>query len=215
MQEYLILKLESPLQSWGKHSFEGLRPSEAFPSRSGLLGLFAAALGIDRDDAINQDRLNASFGFSVRFDHSKHQPQKLTDYHTIKNARQDYHSLKSQKHTIETWREYWQDAKYTAAVWNTAIAGISIKELIEAIKKPVFTLSLGRRSCPLVRPLFDSIVTANNSVDALNQIAPQKGTIYSEDVENKSKIKLRDVPIAKQPRQFATRMVYLHADKGD
>ena len=115
MRQHLILKLQGPLQSWGKHSFEGLRPSEAFPGRSALLGLLAACLGIDREDRASQKALASSVAFAVRIDQRAYQPQKMTDYHTVKDARIDYQGLKSHE-TILTWREYWQDVDRKSVV---------------------------------------------------------------------------------------------------
>ena len=211
MRSHLILKLEGPMQSWSKHSFEGLRPSEAFPGRSALLGLLAACLGIDRQDKDGQRALANSVAFAVRCDQRDIPPQKMTDYHTVKNARVDYQGLKSHE-TIQTWREYWQDAKYTVAVWSLPEAPVQLEQLKHAVQKPVFTPVLGRRSCPLVRPLFESITDAEDAMDALAQVQPIAGMVFSDENTNaKSTLQLRDVPIIDQPRQFATRRVYIHS----
>lgn len=207
MRQHLILKLQGPLQSWGKHSFEGLRPSEAFPGRSALLGLLGACLGIDRDDRTNQKALASSVAFAVRIDQREYQPQKMTDYHTVKDARIDYQGLKSHE-TIQTWREYWQDAVYTVAIWNLPGATISLEQLKGAVQKPVFTPVLGRRSCPITRPLFEAVQEANTALAALAHVAPVSGVVYSEESEGKE-IQVRDVPIIEQPRQFASRRVYV------
>lgn len=211
MQDYLILKLDGVLQAWGRESFEGLRPSELFPGRSALLGLIGACLGIDRLDQNSQQALALSLGFAVRVDQ---QGQKMTDYHTIKNARVDYHGLK--KHdTIQTWREYWQDAKYTLAIWNTGNATILLPQVKAAIQKPIYTPVLGRRSCALSRPLFECEVIAANHLEAFALVEPFGGTVYSDlPSTNSIPLKKRDVPIIHQPRQFASRMVYMSKEKG-
>ena len=216
MRQHLILKLEGPLQSWGRHSFEGLRPSEAFPGRSALLGLLAACLGIDRLDRERQRQLAASVGFAVRCDRGEFPAQKMTDYHTVKDARVDYRGLKSHE-TIQTWREYWQDARYTVAVWNLHEADISLEQLAEAIKKPVFTPVLGRRSCPITRPLFETVHSAENALAALSMIEPEAGMVYSEEGDShQQQIQVRDVPIVDQPRQFASRRVFVQPqEKGE
>ena len=209
MRQHLILKLEGPLQSWGRHSFEGLRPSEAFPGRSALLGLLGACLGIDREDPEGLQQLAASVGFAVRCDQGAHRPLKMTDYHTVKDARVDYQGLKSHE-TIQTWREYWQDAKYTVAIWNLPEAGISLQQLHSAVCRPVYTPVLGRRSCPLVRPLFETMVEAEDALTALAKVKPSAGMVYSDEgEEGLRQLQLRDVPIIEQPRQFATRRVYV------
>jgi CRISPR system Cascade subunit CasD len=212
MQDYLILKLDGVLQAWGRESFEGLRPSELFPGRSALLGLIGACLGIDRLDQNSQQSLALSLGFAVRVDQ---QGQKMTDYHTVKDARVDYQGLKTHD-TIQTWREYWQDAKYTLAIWSTENATILLPQVKAAIRKPIYTPVLGRRSCALSRPLFECEVIAANHLDALALVEPFGGTVYADvSSANSIPLKKRDVPIIHQPRQFASRMVYMSKAKGE
>jgi len=208
MREHLILKLQGPMQAWGRESFEGLRPSELFPGRSALLGLLGACLGVERVDQNRQQTLAGSVSFAVRVDK---QGQKMTDYHTVKNAREDYRGLKSHD-TIQTWREYWQDACYTVAVWNNSDAVVLLAEIAQAVKQPIYTPVLGRRSCPLARPLFETLLSAESALSALAQIGCNQGTVYSE--ENSAgaiPLKKRDVPIIHQPRQFASRMLFMTA----
>ena len=212
MQDYLILKLDGVLQAWGRESFEGLRPSELFPGRSALLGLIGACLGIDRLDQDSQQALALSLGFAVRVDQ---QGQKMTDYHTVKDARVDYQGLKTHD-TIQTWREYWQNAKYTLAIWNTENATILLPQVKAAIQKPIYTPVLGRRSCALSRPLFECDVIAANHLEALALVEPFGGTVYADvSSANAIRLKKRDVPIIHQPRQFASRMVYMSKAKGE
>lgn len=208
MREHLILKLQGPMQAWGRESFEGLRPSELFPGRSALLGLLGACLGVERTDQNRQQALACSVSFAVRVDR---QGQKMTDYHTVKNAREDYRGLKSHD-TIQTWREYWQDACYTVAVWNNPDAVVLLAEIAQAVKQPIYTPVLGRRSCPLARPLFETLLSAESALSALAQIGRNQGTVYSE--ENSAgaiPLKKRDVPIIHQPRQFASRTLFMTA----
>lgn len=221
MRDYLILKLQGPLQAWGRESFEGLRPSELFPGRSALLGLLGACLGIDRIDREGLQALASSVSFAVRvdqvFDKATGKPiptQKMTDYHTVKNAREDYRGLKSHD-TIQTWREYWQDAFYTVAIWNNDDAPISLDEIEQALKRPLYTPVLGRRSCPLARPLFDARVSSDSALSALASSGETGGTVYSEEyLETAMPLKKRDVPIIHQPRQFASRTVYVTDGQG-
>lgn len=221
MRDYLILKLQGPMQAWGKESFEGLRPSELFPGRSALLGLLGACLGIDRLDREGLQALASSVSFAVRvdpvFDKVTGKPiptQKMTDYHTVKDAREDYRGLKSHD-TIQTWREYWQDAFYTVAIWMNGEATISLDDIEQAVKRPVYTPVLGRRSCPLARPLFDVRVSADSALSALALNGETGGTVYSEEfTDNAIPMKKRDVPIIHQPRQFASRTLYMSHGQG-
>ena len=215
MRDYLILKLQGVMQAWGEHTFEGLRPSTNFPTRSALTGLLAACLGIDRNNRQQQQALANSFLYAVRQDKTEHSVIKMTDYHTVKDAREDYIGLKSHD-TIITQREYLLDAAFTVAIWNTEGADYSLEQLKAAVCQPRYTPFLGRRSCPITRPLYESRVQAVNSDEALKLIEPVAGVIYSEedlpDVigRNKHRHRVRDVPLPNQPRQFASRMVYVY-----
>ncbi len=210
MKPYLMLRLSGPMQAWGQPTFEGTRPTGSFPTRSGLLGLLGACLGIRRDEKIALQNLANSVRFAVRCDSYSVDDKavsvtKLTDYHTVQNAREDYRGLKSHD-TIQTWREYLCDAHFTVAVWCTDKSVYALHDITYAVQKPYFTPYLGRRSCPLAHPLFMASVEANNPLQAFAQIAGD-GVIYSEeatDVHNR-RLRVRDEPIVALPRQFAAR----------
>jgi CRISPR system Cascade subunit CasD len=219
MGDFLILKLHGPMQAWGEHTFEGLRPSANFPTRSGVLGLLGACLGIMRSDLERLQILADSVGMAVRVDKRSVTRKegaarslrmvKMTDYHTVKDAREDYVGLKSHE-TIQTWREYLYDAEFTVALWSKSNAALTLDDLEQAVRKPHFTPYLGRRSCPLARPLFQARVEAQDVLDALKEIAPHGGTIYSEEKADVRMKRVRDVPLIHQPRQFAGRNLYVH-----
>jgi CRISPR system Cascade subunit CasD len=219
MRDFLILKLHGPMQAWGEHTFEGLRPSSNFPTRSGLLGLLGACLGIKRNDHARLQQLADSVGMAVRVDARRMsrkdgilrtlQMVKVTDYHTIKDARVDYTGLKMHD-TIQTWREYLYDAEFTVALWNQLDSSLSLDELEDALKRPYFTPYLGRRSCPLSRPLFEAHFESVDVLEAFKKISPPGGTIYSEEKIGDRMKRVRDVPLIHQPRQFAGRNLYVH-----
>lgn len=219
MRDFLILKLHGPMQAWGEHTFEGHRPSANFPTRSGLLGLLGACLGIGRNEREQLQALADSIGIAVRVDERcvtrmdgtsrLLRMVKITDYHTVKDAREDYTGLKSHE-TIQTWREYLFDAEFTVALWNQPNAVLSLDELEKAIKHPYYTPYLGRRSCPMTRPLFQTRLVATDALEALKTVAPYGGTIYSEEKADVRMKRVRDVPLIKQPRQFAARNLYVH-----
>jgi CRISPR system Cascade subunit CasD len=219
MGDFLVLKLHGPMQAWGEHTFEGLRPSANFPTRSGVLGLLGACLGITRSDRERLQALADSVGMAVRVDKRSVTRKegtarslrmvKMTDYHTVKGAREDYTGLKSHE-TIQTWREYLYDAEFTVALWNRPDAALTLDDLERAVKKPHFTPYLGRRSCPIARPLFQARVEAQDVLEALKGIAPQGGAIYSEEKADVRMKRVRDVPLIHQPRQFAGRNLYVH-----
>jgi CRISPR system Cascade subunit CasD len=206
----LILQLTGPMQAWGQPTFEGTRPCAPFPTRSGLLGLLGACLGIRRENRDALQHLSDAVRFAVRCDEQVpergNKVVKITDYHTIKDAREAYSGLKSHE-TIQTWREYLCDASFTVAVWTTKDTEITQAQLAEAVKRPIFTPYLGRRSCPLSRPLYVCQLQADSARSALDQQPPAAGVIYSEVAEstNDSRFRVRDEPMVNLPRQFAAR----------
>lgn len=209
MQDYLILQLNGPMQSWGLPTFEGIRPSAPFPGRSGLLGLLGACLGIKRNDYGSLQRLAEATRFAVRCDnHNGYQCIKMTDFHTVKDARKKQGSLKMND-TIITRREYLYDASFTVAVWTPVLQQhhYTLSQISEAVQWPLYTPYLGRRSCPLSRPLFSSVQSAENPIAALSRGVPGSGAIYSEEPLTGSErcLSVRDEPIIHLPRQFARR----------
>lgn len=222
MPRYLILRLDGPMQAWGTHTFEDFRPSNIFPTRSGLLGLLGACLGIDRRDQEELERLAASVAFTVRIDQAvlrldAKEPIlkpaiKLPDFHTVLAARKVDGS--ENKNPIVSRREYLFDAVFTVAVGEHSAASIKLDEIAEALRRPCFTPTLGRRSCPITRPLMEGdIVEAVDGKAALATALPVGGLVFSEmNLKSDQPIRIRDVPIRGRKRQFGTRQVYLHKE---
>lgn len=215
MPRYLLLKLAGPMQAWGGHSYEDFRPSHNFPTRSGLLGLLAACLGVDRDDAERQQDLARSLEFTVRSDWRDKKPVvKLSDFHTVMDARKV--DGKPNPYPVVSRREYLFDAQFTVAVAHSGQGGVTLEEVENALRKPVYTPFLGRRSCPLARPLFEAGVEAESPQAALAACEPGRGAIYGESPEGAEgrSLRIRDVPLPGRKRAFGNRTVILH-DRGE
>ena len=222
MPRYLILRLDGPMQAWGTHTFEDLRPSNLFPTRSGLLGLLGACLGIDRGDHGGLEQLAQSVEFTVRADRAVRRPDveqliskaavKLPDYHTILDARKVDGS--TNKNAVESRREYLFDAAFTVAIGEKQNAPVTLTAIADALLRPCFTPVLGRRSCPISRPLLDGPpVEASDAKAALVTALPVGGLIYAEgDLISTQPLRIRDVPMYGRHRQFGTRQVYLHKE---
>ena len=224
MQDFLIIKLQGAMQAWGGHTFEDYRPSHIFPTRSAVVGLVGACLGIDRADIQGRADLNASFELTVRADQRKVQTeqfgqikdkiltmQKMTDFHTVLDARKVDGAPR--KDAIISHREYLCDAEFSLALGFRKNAVFGLEQVKAAIQKPHYTPFLGRRSCPIQHPLFKTIVAAENAQEALAQIEPKQGTLYSEQkLQGSAPMRIRDVPIEYPVRQFATRTLYILGD---
>lgn len=221
MPRFLILRLEGPMQAWGTHTYEDFRPSNLYPTRSGLLGLLAACLGIERADHDGQAALAASVAFDVRIDDVLARPGmdksvakpgvKLPDFHTVMDARKVDGS--ANKFPVVSRREYLYDAAFTVAVGERPGAAFPLDTLAAALRRPCYTPSLGRRSCPPARPLLEGeAIEAADALAALRTTSGNGKLVYSESVPSGQTLRLRDVPLHGRKRQFGTRLVSLHKE---
>lgn len=232
MRDYLVFRLYGPLVSWGDIAVGEYRPSFAHPSKSAIIGLCAAALGIRRDEEERQQRLAESCSFAVQVDSMG---ILLRDYHTSEaprgegfaTRRREIQAVLDQKRsdtqfkgTILSSRDYHCDAVYTVAISVSDGAPHSVQELAAALKKPVFTLYLGRKSCPLSLPLQPQVLnkatlreafeSASFGDDLVSIIAAGVASIYWEDntesgLERQQVITRRDAPRSRKRWQFVER----------
>lgn len=163
-----LLHLAAPLQSWGTNSAWHHRDTHTHPTRSGITGLLAAAIGIPRGtDLTHFDALT----YTIRID----RPGRLiTDFHTIGGGRTPENTpiLASGKRrpagkgTILTERRYLTDAAFAVAVTTTDHEFLN--ELTTRLIRPTYTPYLGRRSCP--PPAHFYLGTHADPVGALHTI---------------------------------------------
>ena len=135
----LLLRLAAPLQAWGADSKFETRKTNREPTKSGVIGLLAAALGLRRDESEGLARLTG-LRFGVRVER---EGQLLVDYHTAKTQ--------DEKNSYVTYRHYLQDAVFLAGLESEDTA--LLQQLQDALQHPAFPLYLGRRSCPPALPL--------------------------------------------------------------
>lgn len=128
----LVLELSGPLQSWGSESRFVHRETQMLPTKSGVIGLLAAAQGRRRTEDV-EDLVGIRFG--VR------QEQAGTIVRDFQTAI-DWRTGASKP---LSYRSYIADAKYLVGLEaeESLLAGIA-----DAIRSPVFPLYLGRRACP-------------------------------------------------------------------
>lgn len=189
MRDYLVMRLYAPLASWGEIAVGEMRHSAAYPSKSALLGLLGAAMGIRRDDVQAQTHLNTGYAFGVKLCSSGF---PLRDYHTVQapqsKAKERYYTRcdeieRGELNALLSEREYRCDALAVVAV--AALAGAtSLRELAEHIKTPHFPLYLGRKSCPLAVPLKPQVNEFASLKDALDSLdgQPLPGTASTKQM---------------------------------
>ena len=141
----VALRLHGPLQAWGGPAIGDDRPSLPFPTRSGVLGLVAACMGIRRSENDRLLALAEGTRVHIRVD-ARGTP--VIDDQTI----QGKPNASSTRQTIQSKRTYLCDASFAAIV----VPGprTSVQAIASAAVSPVFAPFLGRRSCVLSTPLL-------------------------------------------------------------
>lgn len=178
MAEFLLFRLYGPMAAWGDIAVGEYRPSFERPSKSAILGLFAAALGIRRDEEDKQYAIASAYRLAVKVDALG---TLLRDYHTVQRPRAEKHAVyhtrkdellwgKSKLTTTISTRDYRCEAFYSVCVWiSRTDMPSSLHELRAALKAPKFSLYMGRKSCPLALPLNPQVVSADTVMEAFTQ----------------------------------------------
>lgn len=207
----LLLRLVGPMQSWGTTSRFDQRDTGKEPSKSGVVGLLAAALGIDRENWTDLELLT-HLSMGVRHDRSG-VPKR--DYQT---AQRIISADRSKIHeTAVTTRDYLADA--------TFLVGLECDErsLLErihaALRDPVWPLALGRKSYVPSEPIWiENGVQDAPLRDALARwpwiASPRKGEALPEKLlvsfesEDGSGVLKMDQPLSSfAERRFGARFV--------
>ncbi|MFF0598491.1 type I-E CRISPR-associated protein Cas5/CasD [Streptomyces antibioticus] len=161
----LLLRLASPLQSWGEHSHFDDRDTLPFPTRSALTGLLASALGRSRHHSLDDLTLSVT----VRADRPG---SHLRDFHTVGGGLSRERTVvtaegkrrDSDTSTLTSTRWYLQDAAFTVAL-TLPDHTEPPASWTDALLSPRWPPYLGRRSCPPAGPLL-----LGRSTDALHDL---------------------------------------------
>ncbi len=157
----LLLRLAAPLQSWGCGSKFNILNTGREPTKSGVIGMIAAAMGIQRNDDPKKLEPLSRLRYGVRVER---EGKLLKDFHMV-------HEYKngeiSNSHITE--RYYLSDAVFLAAL--EADSTEYLEEIVRALNNPVYPLFLGRRSCPVTLPVVIDICE-DELVDALKKAIP-------------------------------------------
>lgn len=182
MREFLIFRLYGMMASWGDIAVGEFRPTFDHPSKSAVMGLIAAAMGIRRDEEERQRELAAGYLMAIRIDGPG---ILMRDYHTVQvppagRGNEKYHFVtrkdelavpKDELNTILSSRDYRCDTVYTICLWGrTASSPYSLATIKTHLHNPAFVLYLGRKSCPLSLPVHAQIVNAGNLAEALGVV---------------------------------------------
>lgn len=192
----LLLTLAGPQQSWGSRSRFATRGTESAPTRSGVLGLIAAAMGMERTDPL--DRF-ASLRFGVRVD----RPGRVErDFQTAR-------TLDGKTSMPLSQRYYLADAVFLAGLESSD--DTLLDEIHAALRQPRHPLYLGRRAFPpagpirmtlVAEPLLEALSTAPWQVASVNARHPGSLELYVDaEPGGTADLSLEDVPVSFDPRR--------------
>ncbi len=235
---YLLLWFEAPLQSWGSDSKFSRRDTQAFPTKSGVLGLVCSALGAGGE----QRELLAAFSSLaqtvISFVRSKQTLGGLTkldrepllrDFHMVGSGFNDqdpWQNLLIPK-TSEgkkaggggskmTYRYYLQDAVFAVVI---EVPEDKAEVIVQSLQSPTWDIYLGRKNCIPTEFIYQGIFS--NELVAIEHalsIAEYKnrvedfrvlhGAIHDDTVDEV--FTLNDVPIQfGEDKRYSDRQVSL------
>lgn len=196
----LLLRLAGPMQSWGTSSRFQLRRTDAYPSKSGVLGLLLCAMGVRREDSPEALGPLTGILMGVRVDRSG---TLDWDYHTagakigIRSA--DGKIKKTAKtreyETLLSRRQYLYDASFLVVLHGNSER---ISECARALDDPVWPVFLGRKCCVPAEPVFAGTGSFDTVAEALS-LVPWRPRINAIDRNDRSVTRTLDTFIEHPP----------------
>lgn len=154
----LALLLDGPMQSWGHASRFERRTTALHPTRSGVIGLIAAAVGIDKHTADETAQLSRFTSLNVttltlpRRNRRAQEllMQRLEDYHTVTGIRRAS-GKEDEDATVQTYRHYLLDARFGVLLEGPSAL---LDSIAAALRNPKWGVWLGRKCCLPASPLL-------------------------------------------------------------
>ncbi|WP_432617754.1 type I-E CRISPR-associated protein Cas5/CasD [Butyricicoccus sp.] len=216
-KKLLVLCLEGMLQSWGTDAKWDIRDTGDMPTKSGIVGLLACAMGLERGNP-EIAAMSDAMTLAVREDRAG---TRLVDFHTVTgnplmNAAGKRRSLGD---TFISQRQYLQDASFLVFIdcaddWR--------ERMIYALQHPKWCLYLGRKSCVPSRPVLVGVTEEYTDIAQALQTYPiqtkrrdprgntKQNCRYESEISNTgdSTLSRSDVVLADGYRRFARRRVW-------
>jgi len=194
------------MQSWGTQSRFTVRDTGLEPSKSGVLGLLCAALGIDREDDDGLKPLT-SLRVGIRVDR---EGLLQVDYHTAKDVRMANGKTKD---TELSNRYYLANAVFLVGLESE---DLDLLERVQAaLHKPVWALFLGRKSFVPSEPIplenglrnGETLEQALQSFPCLCEPEKEKLRVVLEDTSGSIVRTDQPLSFSRERRKFAPRRV--------
>ncbi|MDA3939067.1 MAG: type I-E CRISPR-associated protein Cas5/CasD [Spirochaetia bacterium] len=173
----LLFQIYAPLVSWGEIAVGGERQSSRYPSKSAIIGLVSASLGIKRDEEDRLNSLSNNLGVAVQLYSGG---SILKDFHTVQVPKKEnkivYHTRRAELSaakdkigTILSRREYRCDSLSVVAIYlKEGEIEFSLEQIEKALGEPYFHIYFGRKSCVPSLPLSPIIVVKPNLKEAFS-----------------------------------------------
>ncbi len=167
---YLALLLDAPLQSWGFSSRFQRRTTGLHPTKSGVIGLICAAMGLAKGSPEERDwlpRLSALKMASIAL--PRHDVRRLEDFHTTgggydKKTQPQYIPRKasggpSDNPTVSR-RQYLLEARFGVILKGYRSV---LERAAAALEDPIWGVWLGRKSCMPAEPVFVELCASQDA----------------------------------------------------
>jgi len=198
----LAFYIDAPLQAWGLTSKFQYRETNAFPTKSAIVGLVAAAMGIDKhrpDEAEHLRPLAALSTTVVKLPKERIPTTRLSDFHTVGGGYDKSASLREKMSipkkasgaafgTVITHRSYLNDAAFAVLLTGEEA---TLKKVQAALENPVWGVWFGRKACLPASPLTPTLDSDREAALAAlltrlpgREPAPLEAFEYQEDSEN-------------------------------
>ena len=147
------------MQSWGYSSRFGRRTTALHPTRSGVVGIIAAALGIDKhteqEVALLEQFVNLRMTVVTlprQGDRGKERLiQRMEDYHTVTGIRRASGKVDDEA-TVLTYRHYLLDARFGVLLEGTDLD--QLQRIAAALRNPRWGVWFGRKCCLPASPIL-------------------------------------------------------------
>lgn len=177
----LILRLDSPLMSFGGVMVDHHNVTDRFPGLSLFAGLFANALGLSHGDGDKigalQDRLIVASRWDI-------EPEKIVDYHTVdlgqpkmvepgwttRGAPEHRDGGDAKKGTHIRYRYYWANGILTTVIALADDAAPDLATIESALRAPARPLFLGRKTCLPNAPILVGRATGDDVLAVLKAV---------------------------------------------
>lgn len=215
----LILRLEGVLQSWGERSKWDDRDTASMPTKSGIVGMLACAMGLERNSA-EIPALSQAIRIGIRADRCG---TLIEDFQTVRPL-ENYDLLNAEgkprgsSNTFISRRQYLQDASFLVVIEAGMDWQIRIRE---ALQNPRWPICLGRKNCVPTRPILAavcvdypdilSLIKAWPAADRADPVMPYECETALPELVSVHRLDERLTGY----RSFAYRTVYRGAVKGE